>query len=142
MPVFQRVLLFCFLGLHPQHLEVPRLGVESELQAPVYTTATAMLNRSCDPHCSSQQRRILNPRARPGIEHVSSRILVWVLNPLSHSVNSQGFLIILLHGQTYILAFEGSPFTNTHVRMGGAEIETQKPDKKTSREEFIAEMFK
>ena len=23
--------LFCFLGLHPQHMEVPRLGVESEL---------------------------------------------------------------------------------------------------------------
>ena len=22
---------FCFLGLHPRHMEVPRLGVESEL---------------------------------------------------------------------------------------------------------------
>ena len=28
-----------FLGLHPWHMEVPRLGVESELQLPVYTTA-------------------------------------------------------------------------------------------------------
>ena len=25
------VLLFCFLGPHPRHLEVPRLGVQSEL---------------------------------------------------------------------------------------------------------------
>ena len=31
-----------FLGLHLWHMEVPRLGVESELQLPAYTTATAM----------------------------------------------------------------------------------------------------
>ena len=33
---------FCFvsfLGPHPQHMQVPRLGVESELQLLVYTTA-------------------------------------------------------------------------------------------------------
>ena len=29
------------LGSHPQHMEVPRLGVESELQLLAYTTATA-----------------------------------------------------------------------------------------------------
>ena len=29
-----------FLGLHLRHVEVPRLGVESELQLPAYTTAT------------------------------------------------------------------------------------------------------
>ena len=33
--------LFVFLGPHPQHMEVPRLGVERELQLPAYTTATA-----------------------------------------------------------------------------------------------------
>ena len=32
---------FCFLGPHPQHREVPRLGVESELQLPASITATA-----------------------------------------------------------------------------------------------------
>ena len=32
---------FVFLGPHPQHTEVPRLGVESELQLPAYPTATA-----------------------------------------------------------------------------------------------------
>ena len=28
------VCLFCFLGLYPQHMDVPRLGIESELQLP------------------------------------------------------------------------------------------------------------
>ena len=31
---------FVFLGLHPQHMEVPRLGTKLELQLPAYTTAT------------------------------------------------------------------------------------------------------
>ena len=52
-----------FLRLHPRHMEIPRLGVESELQLPAYTTATATLDPShiCDLHRSSQQRWILNP---------------------------------------------------------------------------------
>ena len=32
---------FFFLGLHLQHMEVPRLQVKSELQLPAYTRATA-----------------------------------------------------------------------------------------------------
>ena len=38
------VILFysVFFGPNPQHIEVPRPGVESELQLPAYTTATAM----------------------------------------------------------------------------------------------------
>ena len=35
------VCLFCFLGPYPRHMEVPRLGVEAELQLPAYITATA-----------------------------------------------------------------------------------------------------
>ena len=55
--------LFVFLVLHPQHMEVPRLRVESELQLPAYTTGTAMPDPSCicNRHHSSWQRRILNP---------------------------------------------------------------------------------
>ena len=51
------------LGPHPQHIEVPRLGVESELQLPAYATATATQDPSCvcDLHHSSQQHWILNP---------------------------------------------------------------------------------
>ena len=45
-------LFVCFLGPHPWHMEVPRLGVESELQLLAYTTATAARDpsRVCDPH--------------------------------------------------------------------------------------------
>ena len=50
-----------FLGPHPHHLEVPRLGVQSELYAPTYARATATPDPSCvcDLHHSSGQRRII-----------------------------------------------------------------------------------
>ena len=40
----------CCVGPHMQHMEVPRLGVKSELQLLAYTTATATLDpsRICD----------------------------------------------------------------------------------------------
>ena len=53
---------FSFLGPHLQHMEVPRLGVESELQLLIYATATARQDPSCicDPRCSMQQCQILS----------------------------------------------------------------------------------
>ena len=33
--------VFIFLGPHLGHMEIPRLGVVSEIQLPAYTTATA-----------------------------------------------------------------------------------------------------
>ena len=53
-------LLFVFLGLHPWHMEVPRLGVKLELQLPTYATATATPDLSCvcTLHHSSQLRWI------------------------------------------------------------------------------------
>ena len=39
--------VFVFLGLHPQHTEVSRLGAESELQLPAYAKATATKDLSC-----------------------------------------------------------------------------------------------
>ena len=49
--------------LHSQHMEVPRLGAESELQLPTYATATAMQDpsRVCDLYHFSRQHWILNP---------------------------------------------------------------------------------
>ena len=41
-----KFVFFFLIRSHPQHMEVPRLGVESELHLPVYTTATATQNRS------------------------------------------------------------------------------------------------
>jgi len=54
---------FFFLGPHLWHMEVPRLGVNLELQLPAYTTATMIPDPShvYDLHHSSWQRRILNP---------------------------------------------------------------------------------
>ena len=50
------------LGPRLWHMEDPRLGVESELQLPAYTTATVMqdLSHVYDLHHSLWQRWILN----------------------------------------------------------------------------------
>jgi len=64
MPHFIFIYLFIyFLGQHPQHMEVPRLGAESELWLLAYTTATAMpdLSHVCYLHHSLWQCHILNP---------------------------------------------------------------------------------
>ena len=55
---------FFFLGLNPQHMEIPRPGVELGLQLPAYATATAMWDPShvCDLHHSSRQHQIHNPQ--------------------------------------------------------------------------------
>ena len=46
MKVLERAIFFFFLGLHPRHMEVSRLGVELELQLQAYTTMG-------DPSCTS-----------------------------------------------------------------------------------------
>jgi len=67
-----------FFLLHPQHMEVPRLGVELELQLPAYTTATGTqgLSLACDLHHSSWQRQILNPLSEARDRTRTSWILV------------------------------------------------------------------
>ena len=59
--LFEHLLLFfffflVFLGPYPQHMEVPKLGVKSELEPLAYVIATAMPypNLICDLHCSLQ----------------------------------------------------------------------------------------
>ena len=71
-------------------MEVPRLGVKSELLLSAYTTATATWDLSliCDLPHSSGQHGVLNPvsEAKDG-----TRILTdtgQILNPLSHFGNS------------------------------------------------------
>ena len=74
---------FFFFGLHLQHMEVPGLGVKSELQLLAYTTATAMWNLThiCNLYCSLQQRQIL--KLSTGTEQASSCILVGFLTSLA-----------------------------------------------------------
>ena len=59
----------CFLGLRPRHMEVPGLGVESELQLLANATATATkdLSHVCDLHThhSSRHYWIPNPLSEP-----------------------------------------------------------------------------
>ena len=57
------IYLFIFLGLHLQHMEVPRFRVKSEQQPPAYVTATALQDPSHvgNLHHSSLQCWILNP---------------------------------------------------------------------------------
>ena len=54
---FSSFFFLVFLSPHPQHTEVPRPGVESELRLPAYSTATAIQDpsRVYNLHHSSQQ---------------------------------------------------------------------------------------
>ena len=62
MSIFFLAFFFFLLGLCLWHMEIPRLGAESELQLLAYTTTTG----TPDP----------NPLSRPGIKPISSWILV------------------------------------------------------------------
>ena len=92
--VWKKNVLFCFvfviLGPYQQHMEVPRLGIKSELYLPAYATVTAMLDPShvCDLCHSLQQCQILNPlsEARDGIHILMDTS--WVFNTLSNNKNS------------------------------------------------------
>ena len=74
-------------------MEVPRLGVELELQLPAYTTATATPDPShiCSLHHSSWQRWILNPLNETRNQAHILRDTGWILNPLSQDGNSRAF---------------------------------------------------
>ena len=69
---------FAFLGPHPRHMEVPRLGVESQLQLLAYTTAAATwdLSHVCDLHHNSWQCWIPDPLSEARVEPKFSWILV------------------------------------------------------------------
>ena len=75
------------LQLHLQHMEVPRLGVKSELQLLAYTTVTATPDpsRICDLHCSSDNTRSLT-EWQQGLNPDPHRYCR-VLNLLSHNQN-------------------------------------------------------
>ena len=72
-----------------QHVEVPRLGIESEQQLSAYTTATPHLSFICNLYRSSWQHRILNPLSEARDQTTSFMDTSQVLNPLGHNGNSQ-----------------------------------------------------
>ena len=68
MGPFYFLFIFCFLGSRLWHMEVPRLGVKSELQLLACAT-------------SHSNARALTHGARPGIEPASSWILFVTAEP-------------------------------------------------------------
>ena len=70
-----------FLGLHLGHMEVPRRGVESELQLLAYTTVIATSDPSC---ISLRQRQILNLL---GKARDQTRILTDIMLSFTHCHN-------------------------------------------------------
>ena len=96
MLVFPLYYLFIYFSFYLRHIDVPGLGVESELQLPAYTTATATADLSsiCDLHHSLGQRQILNSLIEARESNLHPHILTdnsWVLNPLSRKGNSRYF---------------------------------------------------
>ena len=86
-------------------MEVPGLGVESELQLPAYTTATTTPDPSliCDLRCSLWRPRwILKPLSKAGDQ---TGILVdtsQFLKMLSHNGNSATMLFEILSRKLYL----------------------------------------
>ena len=94
IPNFNTPLFFfflIFLWLHFQHVEVPRLRVKSELQLPANATATPTrdLSHVCDLYHSSQHYQSLTHWESPGIEPMSSWIIVKfiTIEPHGNSLN-------------------------------------------------------
>ena len=89
-----------FLGLHPQHREVPRLGVESELQLLAYITEQWQIPAASATYTIAYGKAgSLTHLVRPGIEPESSWILAAFITAeprweLSHAANfrRQGIL--------------------------------------------------
>ena len=90
---------FVFLGPYPRHMEVPRLGVQSELQLPVYTRAIATQdpNRICGLHHSSWQCQILNPLIEATGQTQNLMVPSQVCQPLSHDGNSTQTIFFMLY---------------------------------------------
>ena len=112
----------------PEHAEVPRLGVKSELQLPAYTTATAMQypSRICDLYHSPWQHGILNSLSKARDQTLILMDTSRVHNPLSHSgSSSQTFskdaltphFLLLLRGEF----LRRRVFSQPHKAGSGAE---------------------
>ena len=65
--IYVFIFLFCFLGLHLLHTEIPRRGVELKLLPQAHATAPAIpdLSHICNLHQSPQQRQLPDPRIEP-----------------------------------------------------------------------------
>ena len=111
---------FCFLGLHVRHMEIPRLGVELELQLLTYVTATATQDPGSEPHLWPTPQLMGNARslthwARPGIEPASSWIKVGFItdDPRWELPRKMSLKIEVGKNTLFVLKFYCSIFINT-----------------------------
>ena len=110
---------FFFLGPQLQHMEVPTLGVESELQLQAYNKATATRDPSHihDPHCSSRQCGVPNPLSETRDQTLILMDTSPVLNLLSYSQNS--LTIVPLDLKTCELKIQVISFPNPQLTVMG-----------------------
>ena len=90
---------FCpFQGRFGRHMEVPRLGVQLELQSPAHARATETQDPShvCNLHHSSRQRRILNPLSKARDRTRNLMVPGWIHLPLRHDGNSRNVIIFCI----------------------------------------------
>ena len=119
---------FCFLffvkGPHPRHMEIPRLGFESELQLLAYSTATAIPDPSpiCNLYHNSGQCRILNPLSEARDQTCLLMGTSRVLNPLSHNGNSYMTFYLL-----FVYCLLGPHLQHMEVPRLGVALELQLP---------------
>ena len=100
--------MFFFLGPHSWHMEDSRLGVESELQLPAYTTVTSTPDPSCvcNFHHSSRLCWILNTlsKARDQNPHPPGILVGFI------SAEPQGELCTIFSScDKAVMAFLGTP---------------------------------
>ena len=88
--VFVFFFVFSFRSPHLRHMEVPRLGVQLELQQLAYPTATAMphLSYTCNLRHSLHQHQTLNLLSKARDRTCDLMDTSRILNPLSHNGNS------------------------------------------------------
>ena len=107
LPFFFFFFSFLFSGLYLQHMKVPRLGIESELQLPPTPQPQQWWIRdsSVIHAIACCNARSLTYWMRPGMKPASSQTLYRVLNPLSHNGNSCLFGLFLRDTQVFALLF-------------------------------------
>uniref|UniRef100_A0A8D0ZUG5 Kazal-like domain-containing protein n=1 Tax=Sus scrofa TaxID=9823 RepID=A0A8D0ZUG5_PIG len=95
-------------------MEVPRPGVESELQLPAYATATATpdLSLICDLHHSSRQHRLLNPLSKARDQTCNLTVPSQIHfrcttrgTPLFFTESGTSVSEIISHGELFLLTY-------------------------------------
>ena len=111
------IIILLFLRLHMWHMEVPRLGVESELQLPAYTTATWDPSHICDLHRSSWQHQDPQGNERGQESNPHPRGYQSDLLMLNHKGNSASKCKKWCPGVTFVAQWLKNP-TRIHEDMG------------------------